>query len=118
MAILTAVNTEIVCLSSDRRILRKSKAYIVCTNIINIWKFLQIGIGINPVKATFCIICPYCVGKAITTGMQNIEEIRGIYSSKLLLDAMDDIGKENDLMKIATYNGTKLLKHIWQAPGH
>jgi hypothetical protein len=43
------------------------------------------------------------VGKAITTGMENIEEIRGIYSSKLLLDAMD----ENDFVIIATYNGTK-----------
>jgi hypothetical protein len=59
------------------------------------------------VKVIFYNICPYCVGKAITTGMQNIEEIRGIYSSKLLLDAMNDIEKENDLVIIATDNGTK-----------
>jgi hypothetical protein len=102
MAILTAINVEILCLSCERRVVTKWKAYMVCTHIVGVWKFLRIGAGANPVKACFCIICPYCVGKAITNGQDNIEEIRSIFSSKLLRDAMNDIERENEIVIIET----------------
>lgn len=73
MAILTT--TEILCLSCDWRVLTKWKAYMVCTHIVGVWKFLRIGVGADPVKACFCIICPYCVDKGILNDEDNIEEI-------------------------------------------
>jgi hypothetical protein len=107
MAILTKIHTEILCLSCDRRALTKWKAYMVCTHIAGVWKFLRIGTGADPVKACFCIICPSCVGKAIINSEDNIEEIRAIFNSRPLRDAMNEIEQENDVVIIETYATVK-----------
>ena len=102
MAILTTINTEILGLSCERQVLTKWKAYMVCTHIVGVWKFLRISAGADPVKACFCIICPYYVNKVIINCENNIKEIRAIFNSRSLHDVMNEIKQENDIVIVET----------------
>jgi hypothetical protein len=75
---------------------------MVCTHIVGVWKFLRIGAGADPVNACFCIICPYCVNKAIINCENNIEEIRTIFNSRSFHDVMNEIKQENDIVIVET----------------
>lgn len=116
MAILTVIHTEILCLSCDRRVCTPWKSYMWCSHVLGTWKFLRIGAGFDKVRAAFCIICPSCLEDMPPSDEAEIDRVRREATSKLSLDTMLDIERQNEIVIIDTLDRVKdylVLSRPW-----
>ena len=105
---LTTINTTVLCMKCERRVIKTILADMICVHIMGVWQFLRIGFGADDVKATLCIICPPCIERLSGGKIEDQDEEALVHNrSQERVDLMKELGRKSHVVVTCTFDQAK-----------